>query len=267
MFRRAATDGIAFTPVTSVSRSADVAAALAHRTNGIALRLSRTEFEAGNLERMLLLFMSQHGLSPEETDLIVDLGAVDDLVSVGIEAMAAAFLADVPDHTRWKTFTLTSSAFPPGMGAVDRHSYDLVDRADWLTWCQRLHGSRQLLTRLPTYSDGAIQHPKGVEGFDPRIMQVSASIRYTTSHSWLLIKGEGTRITPPSLQFPKLATQLVYGHLHLHYSGADHCAGCDSMMAAADGAPGLGSAEAWRRLGTVHHITTVVEQLGALPWP
>ena len=41
----------------------------------------------------------------------------------------------------------------------------------------------------------------------------------------------------------------------------------EKMKAAADDAAGLGSAEVWRRLGTIHHITTVVEELGALPWP
>lgn len=123
------------------------------------------------------------------------------------------------------------------------------------------------LVRLPTYSDGAIQHPRGVEGFDPRRMQVSASVRYTVPEYWLLIKGESTRFNPPSRQFPALATQLVYGHLRLHYQGAEHCEGCASTKAAADGAVGLGSAEVWRRLGTIHHITMVVKELEALPWP
>lgn len=106
----------------------------------------------------------------------------------------------------------------------------------------------------------------GVEGFDPRIMQVSASIRYTLPERWLLIKGESTRLTPPSMQFPRLATQLVYGHLQRHFAGAEHCAGCTAMKAAADGESGLGSAEVWRRLGTIHHITRVMQDLAVLPW-
>jgi hypothetical protein len=120
------------------------------------------------------------------------------------------------------------------------------------------------LPRLPTFSDCAIQHPRGVEGFDPRIMQVSASIRYTLPEDWLLLKGESTRFKQPSVQFPDLATRLVYGHLRSHFRGATHCEGCASIKAAADGAPRFGSAEAWRRLGTMHHISTVAEQLRVL---
>lgn len=98
-------------------------------------------------------------------------------------------------------------------------------------------------------------------------MQVSAAIRYALPEHWLLIKGESTRRLPPSQQFPDLASKLVYGELGGDFAGPDHCSGCASMKAAADGAPKLGSPEAWRRLGTIHHLTTVIEGLTALPWP
>src|SRR5450759_49851 len=258
VFQRAATSGIAFTPVTGISRTVDVGAALAHRGLGLALRLRRDEFEAGGLGARVRGFMTLHGLAPEDTDLIVDLGAVDDMVTVGVEALAGAFLAEVPDHTRWKTFTLSACAFPPSMGGVERRSHDFAERVEWMAWRDGQHVRRTTLARLPTFSDGVIQHPMGVEGFDPRTMPVSASVRYTAADRWLLIKGESTRLTPSSIQFQSLATQLVYGHLQPHYYGATHCAGCASIKAVADGATGFGSLEGWRRLGTIHHITTVV---------
>jgi hypothetical protein len=267
VFDRASSAGIVSTPVTGITRSADVAAALSHRAQGVALRLTRDEFEAGNITGSLEAFMSQHGLAPEETDLIVDLGPVDDLVVDGVSALTDAFLAEVPDHTRWRTFTVSGCAFPPSMGSVGQHSHDLVERAEWIAWRDNLHSRRQGLPRLPTFSDCAIQHPMGVEGFDPRTMQVSAAVRYAKGDAWLLIKGESTRRKPPSEQFPILATQLVYGHLRSHFAGGPHCDGCAGMKAAADGAPRLGSAEAWRCLGTIHHITTAVRTLESLPWP
>jgi len=267
VYRRATSDGISFTPVTGILGRADVEAALGYRTRGLALRLRREEFDSGNLGAGIRAFLDRYGLAPEDIDLIIDLGAVDDMVAVGIEAFAEAFLADVPDHTRWRTFTLSACAFPPGMGGIDRHSHDFVERADWLAWRNGLHARQTTLSRLPSYSDGAIQHPMGVEGFDPLTMQASASVRYTASDSWLLIKGESTRRTPPSTQFPLLATQLVYGSLQPHYYGTNHCSGCASMKNAADGEGRFGSLEAWRRLGTIHHITTVVQDLGTLPWP
>lgn len=267
VFNRASSAGIVFTPVTGITRSADVTAALSHTTNGLALRLTRDEFEGGHLASSLISFMSQHRLVPEETDLIVDLGPVDDMVVDGVVAFTDVFLTDIPDHARWRTFTVSASAFPKSMGSVGKHSYDLIERAEWLAWRDNFHSRRQGLPRLPTFSDCAIQHPMGVEGFDPRTMQVSAAVRYAKDDHWLLIKGESTRRNPPSEQFPVLATQLVYGHLSSHFAGATHCVGCAGIKAAADDTPGFGSAEAWRRLGTIHHITTAARALDSLPWP
>ena len=163
--------------------------------------------------------------------------------------------------------TVSACAFPISMGDVARHSHDFVERADWLSWRDSLYSNRHVAQRLPAFSDYAIQHPAGVEGFDPKIMQVSAAIRYTTDTHWLLVKGESTRSIRPGEQFPELATRLVYGHLHMHFAGVDHCSGCKSIKDAADGEPGYGSAEAWRRLGTIHHISEVMRALDSLPWP
>jgi len=265
VFRRAAAAAIVFTPVTGISRNADTSAALKYRANGLALRLTRVEFESGDLTDRLRNFIREHHLQEEEIDLIVDLGPVEDLVVEGIASLIDAFIADIPHHGRWRTFTISACSFPLSMALVDRESHAFAERADWIAWRDHLHRRRHTLTRLPTFSDCAIQHPRGVEGFDPRIMQVSASIRYTLSEQWLLVKGVSTRFTQPSIQFPELATRLVYGHLRTHFRGANHCEGCASIRAAADGAPGFGSAEVWRRLGTTHHISTVVEQLRTLP--
>lgn len=266
VFQRAATAGMMFAPVTGLSRTADVAAAMTHRQHGLVLRLTREEFERGDLTAAIDRFFTKHGLSPEQIDLIVDLGAVDQMIAAGIMALTDAFLADVPDHTRWRTLTISACAFPMSMGGVERHSQSLVERGEWIAWRDGLHARRRSLTRLPTFSDCGIQHPKGVEDFDPLKMKASAAIRYTLPDEWLLIKGESTKKTPPSVQFPTLANRLVYGDLRGSFSGLMHCRGCELMKNAADGAPKLGSAEAWRKLGTIHHMTTVMDGLAALPW-
>ena len=266
-FSRAAAAGITFTPVTGVTRTVDVNAALCHRDPGLAVRLTRHEFEKGDLEIKLETFLDNHHIAANEIDLIVDLGAVESMIPAGVESLADAFLDEVPDHASWRTFTVSACAFPKSMGGVERHSHELVERADWIAWKDNLHGRRASLPRLPTFSDCAIQHVSGVEGFDPKTMAASASIRYARDRHWLLVKGESTRNSPPSHQFPQLAARLVYGPLEQHFAGPEHCVGCQSMKAAADGSPGLGSLETWRRLGTIHHISGVMQELGSLPWP
>jgi hypothetical protein len=255
------------TPVTGITRTADVNAALSHGGNGVAIRLTRQEFESGAIPFALPAFIKSHSLKQEQTDLIVDLGPVDDMIALGVETLTAAFLADIPDARQWRSLTISGCAFPQSMGGVDANSSDLVDRAEWCAWRDGLYANRGQAVRLPTFSDCALQHPTGVEGFNPRIMQVSASIRVTQLDQWLLVKGVSTRNIPPSTQFPSLARQLVYGHLSKSFAGANHCAGCADMFNAANGAANLGSAETWRRLGTIHHLTRAAEMIAALSWP
>jgi len=267
VFNRASADGMVFTPVTGMSRSVDVDPALLHSNNGIAIRLTVEEFESGGLAYRLSKFVETHKLSPTQVDLIVDLGPVDKLIYDGVQLLASSFLSAVPDHSLWRTLTLSGCAFPQTMGGVKSASHDLVERNEWRTWRDHLYANRRTLARLPTYSDCGIQHSKGVEGFDFRTMQASAAIRYTLDENWLLIKGRGTRTNPAKIQFPGLAKSLVYGRHATNYAGASHCTGCTDMKAAAHGVPKLGSPEVWRRLGTIHHIMTVVRALTALPWP
>ena len=262
VFTRAAESGIPFIPVTGITR-ADASAALSNRERGLAIRLTRAEFEAGDLLSSLPAFMARHGIGFDDTDLIVDLGPVEDMVTEGVTRFATQFLGDVSDPNRWRTLTLSASAFPESMGVVERHSHAVVARAEWLAWKHLCDGGQ--IARIPTYSDCAIQHPSGVEGFDPRRMQVSAAVRYALADHWLLIKGESTRIDPARSQFPRLAKRLVYGHLRNHFHGQPHCEGCALIRRAADSQPGFGSAEVWRRIGTAHHITEVMRKLRSLP--
>ncbi len=258
VFSRASALAINFTPVTGISRVADVQPALAHADDGLALRLTRAEFEAGGMAGRVRSFLAGFNLDPERIDLIVDLGPVDDLIVDGVSALSSAFLQEVPDPEAWRTLTLSACSFPRSMGVVERKSHATVERSEWRSW-KRIAGTS--VARVPTYSDCAIQHPVGVEGFDPRVMQVSASVRYTLEDDWLLVKGVSTRRRPARQQFPELAKHLVYGYLRQHFAGAGHCEGCAAVKSAADGGGGFGSAEVWRRIGTVHHLTVVTQAL------
>jgi hypothetical protein len=255
------------TPVTGISRSVDTAAVMSQRKHGVAIRLTVAEFEAGLIPSGLPAFLEMHSLAHEETDLIIDLGAVDKMIAAGVANLAAAFLAEVPNRRRWRTLTVSGCAFPQSMAIVDSSSSEVVERSEWLAWRDGLHKGRGQLDRLPTFSDCAIQHPKGVEGFDPRIMSASASIRIAQLDDWLLVKGVSTDSVPASIQFPQLAKRLVYGDLKAFYAGRQHCDGCAKMFDAANGMPKLGTPEVWRKLGTIHHITRAVEMVSALPLP
>lgn len=74
MFRRAAAAGIPFVPVTGISNRVDTSAAMGNRNRGLAIRLTREDFEVCDLTSSLPTFMKRHGIGFADTDLIVDLG-------------------------------------------------------------------------------------------------------------------------------------------------------------------------------------------------
>jgi hypothetical protein len=267
VFRRASTEGLVFTPVTGISRPHDVEATLRHRTHGLAIRLTVEELKAGRIGLRLMAFLGDHQLSPGEVDLIVDLGVLSTMVAEGVSALTEHFLAGIPNHSGWRTLTVSGCGFPKSMAGVQRLDLAQIERVEWTAWRDYLYLNRHNLNRLPTFSDCGIQNSEGVEGFDPVKMKASAAVRYALPDDWLLIKGESTKVRLAKEQFPDLARRLVYEDLRHHFAGPGHCSGCAGMQQAADGLPKLGSPEAWRRLGTIHHITRAVEGLAALSWP
>lgn len=260
--------GVPFTPVAGLSRppGLTVAAMQATGRTGLAVRLTRSDFESGTLAA-LPGYLSTHSIPATGTDLIVDLGSVEDMIADGVAALAEAFLVNLPHIAQWKTLTLVSSAFPKSMQHVERDSHSYVDRAEWQAWRDYLRKAGPSVPRPPTFGDWGIQHPAGVENFDPLKMQASAAIRYAIDSKWLLIKGRGTKKLSPGKQMPGLAAQLATGSHKKAFAGAHHCAACALVVAAANGAPKLGSLTKWRQIGTTHHITTTVEALQKLPAP
>ena len=170
--------------------------------------------------------------------------------------IARGFIDAVPRILEWRSLTLLGSAFPQSMGVVPTGGELAIPRVEWLSWL-RLN---EKVERRLTFGDYGIQHPETGD-FDPRKMTMSACIRYTLEREWLLVKGQATKLVSASEQFPALATRLL---AHPGYPGAAHCRGCGDVEACAAGAPNLGSLEAWRRIGTVHHLTSTVGQIASL---
>jgi hypothetical protein len=266
IYKRARAEGIEFVPVVGITRAAGNAAALQFREKGVALRVTRAEMESGGLATAIHKFLQINNLKPEAVDMIMDMGYVGDMISVGVSLLATSFLQAIPNRQSWRTFTLSGCAFPSSMGRVGKNAHLLVDRSEWICW-KGLYDTRTTLDRLPSFSDCAIQHPDGVEGFDPKTMAASAAARYTAANSWLLVKGESTKIKKPSGQFLKIAKEIVSNKHGHHYSGVNHCTGCRMINDAANGAPKLGSLEKWRLIGSIHHVSTVLKDLSALHWP
>ena len=109
------------------------------------------------------------------------------------------------------------------------------------------------------FADYAISHPYTKE-LDPRTMRMSASIRYTTSNNWLVLKGRNVRQYGFD-QYFELAKELIE---RPEYADRDFSWGDKYIADCALGMTGPGNATTWRKVGTNHHITLVARQIAKL---
>lgn len=248
-------------PVTGLSRESQyqdaVKEALDTDSRGICIRLENDDFvEFGDLEAGLSTLLSFFGVSPFEVDLIIDFEAI----SVGPVAMAAnAAVANLPFVRDWRTLTLAATAFPQDLSNVPPRSATPLPRTEWINW-QALAARRHRLLRLPTFGDYGIAHPLLAE-IDPRVMQMSAQLRYTTETDWLVMKARNVKAHGYG-QFNDICRYLV---TRPEYKGADFSWGDSAISEATAAGAASGNATTWRRIGTNHHLTFVVDQIANLP--
>lgn len=117
------------------------------------------------------------------------------------------------------------------------------------------------LPRVPTFSDFAVQHPEQLE-VDPRLMKMSANLRYTTDTDFLIFKRRNVQQHGYG-QFLDICRDLVRMP---EYSGPDFSDG-DRAITACAAANGNGakpgSATTWRKIATNHHLTFVVRAIAS----
>lgn len=266
LFAEAATAGLQLIPVVGLERSpayvTAVAAAVARDGRGVCLRLEPDDLLGGRPDPIgtrIDNVLRDVGVGPAEADLVLDLGAIPAGQMAMMTIAWASVLSSLPRLAEWRTFTLAATAFPETLSGFAPNNITPVLREEWqLYQTLRVAG----LPRVPDFGDYAIAHPELVE-IDPRVMQMSAGIRYTADQEWLVVRGQSVRKHGWG-QTRTLSTLLLR---RPEARDTDHCWGCDYIHKCAAGAVGPGQATVWRRVGTVHHLTTVVEQLTTLFGP
>ncbi len=263
VFERAEAMGINFTPVTGFSRALGHEAAMAHRSHGrgIALRVCHPEIMQVNFNNLLEMFLIQNHLAREEIDLIIDLDSLYGMVFHGALRRANQCIDRVPLEG-WRTLTLSSTGFADNLRDVKVNTTGHFERLDWQVW-SAFYRQRERFSRMPAYSDFGIQHPVGVENFVFSGQGNAApSIRWADSNeAWFILRGEGNQDFTLGEQYEDLARELV-GRLHINRGR--HCEGCVYAARAAVGDGHFAQHQTWRKWGTIHHITTVMNEISRL---
>jgi len=220
--------------------------------NGLCLRLSRSDLNKDTLVSSIKDFLQKTGLCEKEIDLLVDFKIVDE-----DDVLPLDILNSIPNISEWRTFTVAGGAFPPDLSKFvlgENH----IGRFDWTNWLSQIKSKK--LLRNPSFADYTILHPiykDPIRGAIP-----SASIRYTTEDTWLIMRGQGgqARNTAQYLanaqllsQHPKfLGETFSFGDKYITEKGKD-------LTSVKTGSP-----RTWLVAGINHHLTQVVSQISSL---
>ncbi len=247
--------GVHLIPVTGLRRSSEYQRAIRQLSNessfGACLRLYYDDLQLETLPEQVEEVLNQLGAEPKRTDLLVDYQVL------GSHPLNYKSLCScLPNILSWRTFTVASGAFPKDLSEFKIGQHQL-SRQDWLAWRNQV-AMGPPLPRRPTYSDYTTQHATFSE--PPKNANFSASIRYTSSEHWIIMRGEGVFNDdgPGFAQWPANAQLLC---CRPEFCGADFSYGDTYIERMSRQTMSTGSAETWLRAGVNHHMTFVVRQL------
>jgi len=194
-------------------------------------------------------------LEPEQVDLVLDFGPVQDEQAVAFAArIARLILGEIPHVERWRTLVCAAAGFPPDLNSVQPEVLTEIPRYDATMWqAIRARASR----RVPDFGDYGIAYPTLGAGapFAP-----APQLRFTWKDHWLVYKGR-KRDRRGSAQFYDICQRMVeQGVVDPALSWGDDYVERASRLGAAGGVT-PGNAMTWRAIGTSHHLAFVANRL------
>ena len=256
--------GLLLAPALSVAHDSDykAAAADASRAAGTAMAIRLGPSEWPNIGSPLgdghvLALLRDTGRPPQEVHLMIDVERLIGPPDVAAAALRPA-LRSLPHANEWASLTLLGTGMPDGTKEVGRDNARHLARLEWALW-QSLNDRDY---RQPAFGDYCVQSPDPVTDFDPRYMDSTAQLRYTTASSWYVVRGRAVKKFG-SEQIHDLAARIVSEPAI--YSGEDFSWGDGWLSKCAGGTTRPpGNQAVWRKVTTNHHLTFVADQLSSL---
>ena len=234
----------------------EIKAILDEDKNRLCLRISLKQTTEQTLKDDIDSIIGGLKIKLDKIHLILDMDTPNFVPLDGFSKLLKTILSGLPYLNEWKTFSLLGTSFPETMGGIQKGAA-LLPRCEWQLYKKIIKDFEREKLRVPTFGDYAIQHPNILK-LDMRLINPSATIRYTTEDNWLIIKGKGTRVKDGFKQFRDLSKKLISTH---YYCGSDFSYGDNYIEKCAHGKASTGTLMTWRQVGTNHHIQKVIKDI------
>jgi hypothetical protein len=244
-------------PVVFISDDKDaIVEAVRYSNNGIAIRISSNDFE--DLEDSLIKLGNI--IDYKNIDLIIDLKEVNERNFSEKKIIIKALMPDIPNIQSFRNIIISSSAFPQSLSNFEKYKIHYINRYDYQLWSS-LHTLENKYNIKLVYSDYCVNHPSFLE-YIPG-MTPSFNIRYTADNSFIVIRGDSTKKGGlDNKNVIALCNKLIELD---DYSGLDFSWGDNYIFTRnSDKITGCGNLSIWRKVGTNHHITFVINQISSL---
>ena len=248
-------------PVTSLNRDKAFRTVIKRITStdnhGLSIRLNIEEATKPELNKSIDTILRSNDLKANQCDLVLDLGAPNFEPVDSFAKLCVVIIKRIPKIDQWRSFIICGTSFPKSMGSIKRGT-TIKHRFEWLLYKSIVKILSTDNVRLPTFGDYGINHPD-VLPRDMRFVTPSATVRYTTQDSWLIVKGINVRKNGFE-QYRDLCRNVISSS---HYLGEDFSSGDKYIADCGKGQESTGNLTTWRWVGTNHHIEKVVDDIAS----
>lgn len=229
---------------------------------GIVLRLHRNDLENPRLAERVTTLLSRIGILSPQADLVVDFGCV------GKNDFAIEWACyKIPNLDLWRTFSCIGSSFPENLTGMELGQNEFA-RHEWKAY-ETLMKSGKEIPRRPAFGDYATQY--GIYTEPPTEATPTASIRYTASGKYIVMRGRSTKVGDKFFQFPANA-DLLRGHEEFRALLQDEqCFGDDyiedhanRMLEIEEKGKGTGNTTTWLQASFNRHWWLTAKQISTL---
>jgi hypothetical protein len=250
--------GLAPIPVVTLSSTQPVRSAvqafIANRGRHAGVRLFFNE-PGDNTAANINALIAAVGLDIAASHLFFDLEFIDSDYLPTLNAAFPAIVGLLPNLAQWNTTTLVGAGFPRILDIVGGGNAE-IPRTEWEFFNNVRTQFAQQVRRLD-FGDYAVTNPQLIENFDPRTMQVSPKVIYTTDDDWIAYKGRSSK----GRGFGATHAMCQALVQRPEFLGANFSAGDQYIADCAANVASQGNSGTWKRVGTNHHITFVAGQV------
>lgn len=248
-------------PVTDFERppacQSAVKFCLSDLETGLCIRIKMDHLVLPDLPSRITSLVDGLGAGTGNLHLVIDLGSPEFDPLADLAGALKARLGNIAGLYPWKTYALAGTSFPESMGPL-KTGAQIIPRHEWLLY--KLYISMlSPADRVPNFGDYAISHPVTSEG-DMRLLQPSASLRYTVDDGWYVVKGMNVR----KYKFGQYKSMCGDVASSSHFCGSGYSEGDAYILGCSQGTESTGQLTTWRWVGVNHHITKVVNDLASL---